>query len=133
MPLPVKRGILGSAQMNDEEDIALSSNLETMPPTATGQLLSIQVGRVRRHEMPEGVRVDFRDATWTSGIYKSAVARPVRVSERGMEGDEQADLENHGGPDNIVLAYDADHYAAWSERLSIPAIGFGSFGENFSV
>src|SRR5437763_13603786 len=132
MPVPVKRGIVGIARMK-QEDIALSSNLEIMPPAPAGELLSIQVGRVRRHEMPDGVRVDFRDATWSSGIFKSAVSGPVRVSERGIEEDEQADLENHGGPDNVVLAYDADHYPIWRGRLGLPEMEHGRFGENFTV
>lgn len=100
---------------------------------ASGELVSIQAGRVKTMEMPENLRVDFREATWTSGIFKSVREGAVRVSALGMEGDEQADLENHGGPDNVILAYDAEHYPVWRERLGVAELEFGSFGENFSV
>jgi len=100
---------------------------------ATGELVSIQAGRIRTMEMPEGVRVDFRDGTWTSAIFKAVVAGRVKVAVPAMEGDEQADQDNHGGPDNVILAYDADHYPEWRKRLGVAAMEFGSFGENFTV
>ena len=99
-----------------------------------GTLLSIQVGKAQRRTMPAGVRVDFRNEVWTSGIFKGPVGgERVRVTRTGIAGDEQADLENHGGPDNVVLAYDADHYEVWRERLEMPELAYGSFGENFTV
>ena len=98
-----------------------------------GELVSVQVGKVQRLVMPTNVRVDFRHPFWTSGIFKSAVEGPVRVTKLGIEGDEQADPEFHGGPDNVVLAYDAEHYPVWREELGMPELGFGGFGENFTV
>lgn len=98
-----------------------------------GQLLSIQVGQIQRLCMPENLRVDFRHPFWTSAIVKSPIAGPVQVSPAGIAGDAQADLENHGGPDNIVLAYDAGHYPVWRERLAISDLSHGAFGENFTL
>ena len=98
-----------------------------------GKLLSVQVGEVKQLEMPVGMRVDFRDAHWSSGIYKTAIKGAVRVTAAGIAGDAQADLENHGGPDNVVLAYDAAHYPVWRERLGMPELAYGYFGENFTV
>jgi MOSC domain-containing protein YiiM len=103
---------------------------------ATGTLLSVQVGRIRQMQMPaalDGSAADGRFAVWESGIYKSAVHGPVRVTRDGMDGDQQSDLENHGGPDNIVLAYDAAHYPGWRTLLNLPDLSHGSFGENFTV
>jgi MOSC domain-containing protein YiiM len=100
---------------------------------SAGTLVSVQTGKVQRHVMPENVRVDFRHPFWTSGIYKSAVSEPVQVSSAGIEGDQQADLQNHGGPDNVVLAYDAEHYPFWKTDLGMPELPYGSFGENFTV
>jgi len=98
------------------------------------ELVSIQTGRVRKHTMPAGTRVDFRHENWTSAIYKDSVgAARVRVGPLTIEGDEQADLEHHGGPDNVVLAYDADRYPGWREELGMPTLAYGAFGENFSV
>lgn len=96
-----------------------------------GTLASIQVGRPRNMLLPSAT--DQRPVAWTSGIFKSATASPVQITASGIEGDGQADLENHGGPDNVVLAYDAAHYPVWRQRLSLPDLAPGAFGENFTV
>jgi MOSC domain-containing protein YiiM len=57
----------------------------------------------------------------------------VQVRTTGLTGDQQADLENHGGPDNVVLAYDARHYPIWRQRLGRDDLAHGAFGENFTV
>ena len=96
-----------------------------------GKLLSIQVGGVRDMALTDSS--NGRPVQWSSGIYKDAVGSPVRITAGGMEGDQQSDLDNHGGPDNVVLAYDAGHYADWRARLAMPEMAYGSFGENFTV
>ena len=98
-----------------------------------GELVGVQVGKVQRLVMPQNVRVDFQHPFWTSGIFKAAVEGKVRVTPLGIEGDEQADPEFHGGPDNVVLAYDAEHYPVWREELGMPELAYGGFGENFTV
>jgi MOSC domain-containing protein YiiM len=98
-----------------------------------GRIEGLQVGKVRHLVASKEPAVDFRHAHWTSGIFKTAVADAVHVKKDGLSGDEQADLENHGGPDNVVRAYDAAHYPAWRERLGMPELGYGGFGENFTV
>ena len=40
-----------------------------------------------------------------SGIVKHAAVGPVAVGPLGVEGDEQADRVNHGGPYKAVYAY----------------------------
>ena len=50
----------------------------------------------------------------------------------GFNGDEQADLKNHGGPDQAVYLYRTEDYAWWSEQLN-RALAPGIFGENLSV
>jgi MOSC domain-containing protein YiiM len=99
----------------------------------TGKIVSIQVGKVQHHCMPENKRIDFRHPFWTSGIFKSPVSEPLMVTQAPLPGDAQADLENHGGPDNVVLAYDVAHYPEWRTRLGLPDLAYGSFGENFTV
>lgn len=71
--------------------------------------------------------------TWTSGIFKSAVSGPVRLSAENLDGDQQADLRVHGGPDKAVCVYSADHYRHWRQELGVQECGPGWFGENFSV
>src|SRR5438552_3130852 len=127
-PFREKNGIV---RQNRHED----NRLSTLPqhPSQTGRLLSIQAGRVQRMEMPEGPTRDGRNAIWNSGIFKSPVAGPVIVTLQGMAGDEQYDLVNHGGLDNIILAYNADHYPGWRTALNLPQMDHGWFGENFTV
>jgi MOSC domain-containing protein YiiM len=98
-----------------------------------GRLLSIQMGRVVEHVTPQAAHPDWLPAAWRSGIFKAEFRGPVQVTAGGIEGDAQADLENHGGPDNVVLAYDAEHYPVWRERLAMPELAHGGFGENFTV
>ena len=47
-----------------------------------------------------------------------AVIRRVRVSGVNIEGDEQADRENHGGPHKAVYAYAYEDYEWFSTRCS---------------
>ncbi len=49
-----------------------------------------------------------------------------------LEGDQQADLEHHGGIDKAVLAYSAEHYPLWLQELEME-IPFGGFGENLTI
>ena len=51
--------------------------------------------------------------TVLSGIVKQPVAGPVAVRPLGLEGDEQADLEAHGGLAKAVYAYPQEHLPFW--------------------
>ncbi len=39
------------------------------------------------------------------------------VRQLNLDGDQQADLSVHGGPDKAVYAYPSEHYAAWRKEL----------------
>lgn len=73
------------------------------------------------------------DRPWTTGFDKRPVAGPVWLGVTNLDGDGQADLAHHGGPDKAVLAYSADHYEPWRRELEMPVLPFGAFGENFTV
>lgn len=68
-----------------------------------------------------------------TGIYKLPVGGPVRVRTLGLLGDEQADLERHGGLLKAVYAYPSEHYAFWKEELPGTPLPWGTFGENLTV
>jgi MOSC domain-containing protein YiiM len=68
-----------------------------------------------------------------TGIFKEPVAGRVRVSTLNVEGDRQADLRVHGGVDKAVYAYPFEHYEHWKRELGREDLGFGQFGENFTV
>jgi MOSC domain-containing protein YiiM len=70
-----------------------------------------------------------------SAIEKSAVEGPRAVHWLGIEGDAQADLSVHGGPDKAIHHYPFDHYAHWRTALgAFPVLKqVGAFGENIST
>lgn len=83
--------------------------------------------------MTDASGIDRLAPEWTSGIFKSPVESPVRLTSTGPEGDGQADLTAHGGVHQAVLLYAASHYPGWRERLGRPDLAWGSFGENLTV
>jgi MOSC domain-containing protein YiiM len=70
-----------------------------------------------------------------SAIAKTPVAGPRTVHLLGIEGDQQADLAVHGGPDKAIHHYPRDHYDWWAERIGAHALfeRAGAFGENLST
>lgn len=89
------------------------------------QLLSINVSKKKS--------VAYGDSTIETGIFKQAVASPVRVMPDHIEGDEIADLKNHGGFSKAVYAYGYQHYDYWQKELNRAALPYGSFGENLTI
>ena len=73
------------------------------------------------------------DGVVRSGIVKRPVSGRVRVGRTNLEGDGQADLGVHGGPDKAVYAYPGEHYAAWVHDLCRDDLEPGRFGENLTV
>ncbi|MES2453411.1 MAG: MOSC domain-containing protein [Pseudomonadota bacterium] len=59
----------------------------------------------------------------------------MKIGFLGLEGDEQADLSVHGGPDKALHHYPHDHYARWGEaREDEPILAApGAFGENIAT
>ncbi|WP_460577919.1 MOSC domain-containing protein [Hymenobacter coalescens] len=99
-------------------------------PSLTLPLVSLRVGRPQNLGTTGAEAV--LDRPWTSAIGKEAVTTLVWLGPTNLEGDEQADLRNHGGPDQALCAYPAVHYAYWTERLGQP-LGPGGFGENLTI
>lgn len=68
-----------------------------------------------------------------SGIAKSPVTvERLPLSLLNLDGDGQADLTVHGGPDKAVYAYPLDHAAYWQAAHGL-ALTPGLMGENLSV
>lgn len=68
-----------------------------------------------------------------TGICKTPALGPVRAGRLGLEGDGQADPDNHGGEFMAVYAYSADHYANWRAELGRDDLAHGQFGENLAI
>jgi MOSC domain-containing protein YiiM len=64
---------------------------------------------------------------------KERVDEPRWLGRLNLEGDAQADLRVHGGPDRALLAYSADHYPDWRAELGRPELPHGAFGENLTI
>jgi MOSC domain-containing protein YiiM len=50
-----------------------------------------------------------------------------------LDGDKQADLTVHGGPDKAVYAYPIEHYEFWRKVFPNMEMPNGMFGENFTI
>ncbi|MGE3363088.1 MAG: MOSC domain-containing protein [Rhizobiaceae bacterium] len=70
-----------------------------------------------------------------TGIDKRPTGRKLWLSSIGLEGDAQADLKRHGGPEKAVHHYPRDHYDLWTKELGPSEVlgQAGAFGENFST
>lgn len=79
------------------------------------------------------VEVLHGDRVVRTGIFKRSVTGPVRVKRLNLEGDGQANLENHGGEHKAVYAYSLDHYSYWRGILGREDLPYGQFGENLTI
>ncbi|MDE2183878.1 MAG: MOSC domain-containing protein [Alphaproteobacteria bacterium] len=68
-----------------------------------------------------------------SGIAKHPVCgAQVMVRTAAIDGDGQADLENHGGADKAVYVYPAVHWSWWESEHRLPCRP-ATFGENLTL
>ncbi|GAE28300.1 uncharacterized protein conserved in bacteria [Halalkalibacter wakoensis JCM 9140] len=90
----------------------------------TGTVFSLNKGKTRSMG-------DDHDVL--SAIFKHSIGEePIWLSSSNLEGDEQADLVNHGGVDKAVCVYPYEHYTYWQERLDL-SLPVGAFGENITM
>ncbi|HZS46104.1 MAG TPA: MOSC domain-containing protein [Blastocatellia bacterium] len=68
-----------------------------------------------------------------TGIFKEPVEGSVFVRKLNLDGDRQADLSVHGGPNKAVYAYPAEHYDFWRTEFPDMNLLWGMFGENLTV
>lgn len=69
----------------------------------------------------------------STGIFKEPIAGRVRLRTLNLDGDRQADLTVHGGPEKAVYAYPSEHYPFWKRELPNMELPWGVFGENFTT
>jgi MOSC domain-containing protein YiiM len=77
--------------------------------------------------------VGFQGRLVTTGIFKEPVEGRVRLRRLNLDGDKQADLKVHGGPDKAVYAYSSEHYDYWRKRFPDMPLPWGMFGENLTT
>lgn len=91
----------------------------------SARVLSLQIGRAGT--------LPWRGRAVATAIDKTPVAGRVVLGELGFEGDEQADLHLHGGPDKAVCCYPSEHFPRWAALLERDAMPYGAFGENLTL
>jgi MOSC domain-containing protein YiiM len=69
----------------------------------------------------------------STGIFKEPVGGRVMVRTLNLDGDRQADLSVHGGPEKAVYVYPFEHYDFWKRELPDMDLPLGMFGENFTT
>lgn len=89
------------------------------------KIVSVNVGRPRL--------LSWKGATFSTGIFKAPVPGRVMLRRTNLDGDRQADLSVHGGPDKAVYGYPSEHYDYWSKQLPGHDLPWGAFGENFTT
>jgi MOSC domain-containing protein YiiM len=77
------------------------------------------------------------DAEWAGQLKRTAIdKRPtsgrVRVGRLGLDGDEQADTANHGGPEQAVYVYAREDLDWWAGQTGRD-LRDGFFGENITT
>jgi len=77
--------------------------------TTAARLISVNVGLPRQ--------VDTGRRIVETAIWKAPVEGRVQVRHDNLEGDRQADLTVHGGPDKAVYAYSIEETRIWEEEL----------------
>ncbi|HSD47574.1 MAG TPA: MOSC domain-containing protein [Pyrinomonadaceae bacterium] len=88
------------------------------------KIVSLNVGRPRL--------VLRNDEPVSTGIFKEPVSGRVMLRTLNLDGDRQADLTVHGGPEKAVYVYPSEHYAFWKSELPDMDLPWGMFGENFT-
>ncbi len=89
------------------------------------KLVSLNVGLPRL--------LTWKGETFKTGIFKSPVSGRIMLRETNLDGDRQADLTVHGGPNKAVYGYALEHYSYWREELPKEELPWGAFGENFTT
>lgn len=99
-------------------------------PALSLPLASIRIGQPETFSRAGAAGTPPR--AWTSAICKAEITAPVWLDSLNLAGDAQADLKNHGGPDQALCVYPGVHYAAWTAQMGHPMLP-GSFGENLTL
>ncbi|GAC1404147.1 MAG: MOSC domain-containing protein [Ktedonobacteraceae bacterium] len=89
------------------------------------RVVSVNVGLPRE--------VQWKGRTVSTGIFKEPVVGRVAVRQLNLDGDRQADLTVHGGPEKAIYVYPAEYYQAWRAELPEMKLPWSMFGENLTV
>src|SRR6185369_7920053 len=89
------------------------------------RVISVNVGLPRE--------VEWKGRSVMTGIFKEPVEGTIPVRHLNLDGDRQADLSVHGGPDKAVYAYPSEHYPFWRGEYPDHDLSWGALGENLTT
>ncbi len=96
-----------------------------MQPASKMQVISVNVGQPRE--------VVWKGQKVLTGIFKEPVEGRIAVRRLNLEGDRQADLTVHGGPEKAIYVYPSEYYTFWREQFPEMDLPWGMFGENLTI
>lgn len=105
------------------------------------QICSISIGKVQpiTQALQDGSPVTY-SAIRKLPISSKDNAIEIQIGQLGIKGDEQSNLQVHGGIEKAVYAYAIEHYAFWKDCLVRQnhfdphhELEHGYFGENLTV
>ena len=89
------------------------------------RVVSVNVGQPRE--------VLWKGRTVSTSIFKHPVQGKVMARRLNLDGDRQADLTVHGGPEKAIYVYPAEYYSAWRAELPEMDLPWAMFGENLTI
>lgn len=96
-----------------------------MQPQSQMRVVSVNVGKPRE--------VEWKGKIVSTSIFKEPVTGRVAMRRLNLDGDRQADLSVHGGPEKAVYVYPAEHYQFWRNEFPNMELPWSMFGENLTV
>jgi MOSC domain-containing protein YiiM len=91
----------------------------------TARILSVNVSLPRE--------IDHEGQIISTGIFKEPIEGRITLRTLNLDGDRQADLSVHSGPDKAVYTYSVEHYEYWRGVFPDLEMPNGMFGENLTV
>lgn len=91
----------------------------------------MEIGRVVSVNAGRAAGAGWAGRLGRTAIDKRPASGPVAIRPLGLSGDEQADTDNHGGPDQAVYVYAREDLDWWGRRLG-RELRDGMFGENIT-
>jgi MOSC domain-containing protein YiiM len=95
------------------------------PQQSQMRVVSVNVGKPRE--------VEWKGKIVSTSIFKEPVTGRVAMRRLNLDGDCQADLSVHGGPEKAVYVYPAEHYQFWRNEFPNMELPWSMFGENLTV
>jgi MOSC domain-containing protein YiiM len=92
---------------------------------ASSQILLVSVAKPKT--------LDYGRRQVSTSIFKEPVQGRIVLRKLNLDGDEQADLTVHGGPDKALYIYPSEHYPWWRQEMPDVEFGYGKFGENLTT